>query len=765
MSTLANNDRVGHRERILTTLVPAIGFLLVPAILWASPFGTTTNVGGDAPNLLFLHPLQFLLHVGFKANDNGLAGYDQFITDDSAALAAVALKALHLNPEIIFSGAVLALTYLGVQRLVLQVLPTPQPKAAWRAACFAGAVASTAPLVAQLFWATYLPRLVLLPLVPWLVVLTARFVESGRLRNLLAAGVACALCASGVVDVPGSLPAFIFYVAAVAITTRRTLLTRRAVARLAGFVGGVAALNAYWLVPFGLYVGRGGEAAYATSGAGVSQTIQQARLLAGYQSLPEALSLQVSHPMMNAFHWSQLVGLGWLRSTEAFGYLPAASVVLGVAVSLRPQAASRYRTVFVPLALLAVVMLGFATLRLPGSIAVFDGLAHVVPAWTSVRTFFGTFAIPYVLAMSIAAAVGLVVLAEARPRAALVISSVGAAVFVLYGGQLLTGLYFKLPYSSASPARRVLDSLPTGYEATLRRVATNSAPVLSLPLTTTTWSYLAGRDTSGANVTYIGLSPLFNLRGVIDYDGLTTFDTAADPTVVDSVTKAAVSGTTSLLARTIAALGVHWIIDEKIASSDTAFAGSVGAANAEQGLAEAAAIERLLHSRRTSTAGRYSLRKVGSEAAVPYVAIDRVTPFLSRPGGLGRVASGAYAGPLRSACPGLTGGSAYVDSRTLIVTVTRPLAAGRCAVVYRAAYSSSWQATVRESGRVSHVRSSQAYGFANGFVLPALAPGRVVVHLDSDSASLWPFGGAVSAIALVALAGAALRRTRTRAED
>jgi hypothetical protein len=759
----SGRDLVGSREGSLTTFLPALALLVVPGLLWTSALGTGTNVGGDVPNLLFLQPLQFLDHLGLRLSGNGLAGYNQFVTYDSLAVLALVLKTLHLNPEVFVSGLTLALTYVGVQRLVLVAASDSTTKAAWRAACFAGAVAALAPMISEAFWTNYLPRLYLLALAPWLIVFAVRYIRSGKFRYAIAAAGTCAFCSIAIADVPGSLPIFVFCVIAVIILLRASLLTRIGMIRLVYFAAFVIGINAFWIVPFSVSFFEGqSQVVYASSQLASTQTIQLARALAPQQSLANVLSLQMSQSMMVANQWSQESLARWLGWLEAIGYLPVVCLVFGLiasAISPRTRNKGTTRGALLGFSVVSLIALGLVSLRLPGSLAAFDEMARIVPGWSAERNFYETFAIPYVLAVAVAGGLGLVAIAEAGLlRTARLTAYIGAALFVFYDAQLLTGQYFRLPYFTGSTSNRVVSSMPLDYDAVVGYIASHTnAPAVTLPLIVTDWSYLAGKDSTGASVTYIGISPLFYLSGIDDYDGVGSFQTSTNSNVMTNVEKDIAAGATPRLARVISALGVQWIVDEGIANPNGAFKDIVAADNVDQSLTETQDLVGELRARFITSSGLYTLLRVGSEVDIPYASIDRSTKFLRSRNGLNQVATGTYTGSLRSPCGVIQDGSA--DSENVVVLhakVTGPLSKGHCSVVLRTGYSTSWRAVVRQGSHVYDVPVSLAYGFADGFTLPALQKGRLTIQFENNAQAKWKIGAGISSFTVVTVLGLGL---------
>jgi hypothetical protein len=456
--------------------------------------------------------------------------------------------------------------------------------------------------------------------------------------------------------------------------------------------------------------------------------------------------------MMENFTWTQESLASWLEWLEVIGFIPVVCLLFGSFASLvspRTPASNATRRALLGFALLSVILLAFVSLRLPGSLWTFDEFARIVPGWSAERNFYETFAIPYVLAVAIAGGLGLVAVADAGLlRTAKVTAYIGAAAFVFYDAQLLAGQYFRLPYYNGSTANRVLSSLPKNYEMVLDHIESHMhAPVLTLPLTVTDWSYLSGKDSRGVNVTYIGISPLFYLNGIDDYDGLGSFQISDSTKLMAAVSHDVSSDMTNRLTRTFSALGIEWIVAEHVSNPNATFAHVVIGSSISQALSESVSLIGGLDATPIASWGRYTLLQVGRSVSTPYISVDRSTSFLRDTNGLNRVANGTYNGSLRSSCPRVhNGSSSNEDVRVIHANLAAPISNGKCVAVLRSAYSGSWHAVVQQGSHTYQVPASLAYGFADGFTLPALQPGPVTIRFENGSGKAWPIGAAISFI-------------------
>jgi hypothetical protein len=402
------------------------------------------------------------------------------------------------------------------------------------------------------------------------------------------------------------------------------------------------------------------------------------------------------------------------------------------------------------LILVAMVMLGFISLTFPpGARQLFDFLTVHLPGWVAVVDFYETFAIPYVVAFALATAVGFYVLATFLSRTAIV--AIGVIVIILfgiYGAPLLIGDSYRNPYYSSSPANRVLSKLPSGYTTLASRIVTSGgAPVLSLPLLQPAWTYLVGTGSKGRSNTYIGIPPLYYLYGVSDYTGVSSFESSIAPDLLTDLENSITTGNAESFSRVVRLLGVRWVESELSVVHQIDFQKVNSQTTPAAALSFAKAVERDLHAVAVANDGKFSLLRVPAKFASSVISIDRATVFSQSSNGISRVAAGFYQGPLRSDCPNVTGGNRVSSAPEASAHITRYIAAGRCFVTFRVPYSSLISATLVENGRSISLRHREVYGFANGFILPALKRGHVTITFSNKSSFNDELGVAFSLLA------------------
>jgi hypothetical protein len=753
-------------------VLPVLLLLIIPSFTWSgSAGGATASVGGDIPNTLFLNPGAFLSHLIGQHTGVGLTGSDTFLPYLSLALIAFVLKAVGLAPQLVTSGLVLAFTYLGVYVLAITVLPRRAPWMSHMSAAVGGSIAAVAPLIAQNFWADFEPRLYLLPLVPWLIYACIKFLRSGSARYLVAGALMTAAASAGIADIPGLIPVLLLIIMLVIVfVSHEHLVGWIYTRRLLIFVGVAALVNAYWLVPFGagLLAGQA-EAVSTTSSAGQAGALVLVAALAPYQQLSDLLALRESVPMMVAFTWSQLPLSSWYQFWWPVGFLPIGIAFGGFFTGL--FGSRRREDSQIPLLALLVVsmvMLGFISLLFPpGAHEVFDFLIVHLPGWVAVKNFYETFAIPYVLAVALAACFGFYYLATIASRT--VMTAVGLIVITLigiYGAPLLTGAPYRSPYYSVSPANRVLSSLPSGYSAMVSRIVkSGGAPALSLPLLQPAWTYLVGDGSNGRAGTYIGIPPLYSLYGVQNYVGVSSFASTIAPDFSTNLESSITTGRADILARVVGMLGVRWVVTDLSVVHQVDFSTVNSQSTPAAALTFARAVEQNLHAVPVAREGNYALLRVPASFGSSVVSIDRATDFSLSSDGISQVAAGIYQGSLRNSCPSVTGGRSAKGVPEVSARIAHRVAAGSCFVALRVPYSTLWSATLVQNGRTIPLEHRQVYGFANGFVLPALSRGHVSITFSNRSSSFDALGAAISLPALLLLLFGPFVYARLRRRD
>jgi hypothetical protein len=743
---------------VLIVVLPALLLLVIPSLTWGGSAGSSTaSVGGDVPNTLFLDPGSFLSHMIGQHTGNGLAGGDTFVPYLSLAVIALVIKTIGLAPQLIISGLVLAFTYLGVYVLIVSVLPRRERWMSQVSAAVGASAAALAPLVAQTLWTNFEPRLYLMPLVPWMIYALVQFMRTGLARYLLAGAVMTVMCSAGIADIPGSLSAFLLIVIVVALLTLyERLISWEHAWRFVIFAAVLALVNAFWILPFasGLLTGQS-QALYSTSASGQQAAVALVASLVPYQQLSDVLGLRVSVRMMESFTWPQLTFASWYQRWWLVGYFPFAFSIAGSSAHLlRPDRRREDRNPVVGLLVILLLMLGFISLTFPpGAHEVFNFLTVHLPGWVSEKNFYETFAVPYVVAVALAGGAGFYALVRFVPRTVFI--ATGLVVIILlgiFGAPLLAGEPYRNAYYSASPANRVLSSLPSGYISMVSRISKfGAAPVLSLPLLAPAWTYLVGKESDGRTGTYIGIPPLYYLYGVPDFVGVSSFASTTDPDFSTNLDTSIANGRADVVARVIRMLGIRWVLSDVSVVHQVDFDTVNSETTAAATLAFSRELERDLDVITVAKDGRYSLLKVPRHLSSPAISIDQTTRFSMSSNAISRVAAGFYQGPMRSACPDVTGASNSDAAQQLAVHVTGKVEARSCFVALRVPYSTLWSASIIENGRSIPLNHREVYGFGNGFMLPTLSRGNITIELSNGSSFIADSGVIASIAASVAL--------------
>lgn len=756
---------------LVTVILPVLLLLVLPSLTWSGSAGrATASVGGDIPNVLFLNPGSFLSHLIGQHTGNGLTGTDTFLPYLSLAAIAFIFTSIGLAPQLVISGLVLALTYLGVYVLAQSILPRRAPWMSQMSAAVGAITAAVAPLISQTFWTNFEPRLYLLPLAPWMIYALIQFIRTGLTRYLLAGAAMTVASSAGIADIPGALSVFLLIVIVVAILILCEHLIGWMYAwRMVIFVGVVSLINAYWILPFaiGLVVGQA-QAVYSTSASGQQAAVALVASLVPYQQLSDVLGLRASVRMMERFSWTQLAFSSWYQRWWLLGYLPFVLTFGGSSVELlSPDRQRSGRKLLFGLFIVSLVMLGFITLIFPpGAHEVFDFLTLHLPGWVAEKNFYETFAIPYVVAFALAASAGFYALMRLFSQKAVI--AIGLVVVILigiFGAPLLMGEPYRNPYYGNSTANRVLSSLPSGYTSAVSRIIkSGAAPVLSLPLLQPAWTYLVGQESNGRTGTYIGIPPLYYLYGVPDFVGVGSFASTVDPNFSTILDVAMAEGRADVFSRVVLMLGVRWVVADLSVVHQADFQTVNSQINPATALSFATEVERDLHAVPVSNDGGYSLLRVPSDKSSSVVSIDRATKFSLSSDGISQVAAGFYQGALRSACPSIAGGRSASAVTEMSVHVTRPIAPGRCFVTLRVPFSTLWSATLVENGRTIALKHLQVYGFANGFILPALSRGNITITLSNRFSFFDNLSAIISLVAsfslIIWIVDFALRRRR-----
>lgn len=713
----------------LLAYIPGLGAFLIPLVFWGSSLGRQVNIGGDVPNFLFLHPLAFLLHGALSSYAPGLSGYDTGAPDLSLAVEALVARSIHLNPQLTLAGVTLALTYLGAVMLAQELMSNVKEAVRLSSSVVAGAIAALAPMIAENFWTNFLFRVYLMPLALWSSLWLIRYLRSGGSRYLVALSLSCAAASAALSDIPGTVPVVIWVGLVVVAACGRALFARRALSRLVTVCMVVGISNLFWLFPFlaGFFLNQA-QVVYATSSTATLQTVGLLRSLAPLQRAGDVAALQLSVPMLESYRWPQLATVPWLSSLRLIGYLPWLFIGGGILCGHRVKRHMGQLQLAV-LATIALVFLGAASLTFPpGSLDVVLYLARAVPGWAAMRNFYETFAIPLALTVALAAAMGVahIALALQKHWTSVLAAVVVVLGFAAYDLPLITGSYFRLPYYRGSAAERVVSALPGGYMSLVRDVRRlGGGMVVSLPLLSPDWTYLTGK-TGVAGGTYIGISPMYYLSGIDNLVGTASFYSSSDPSLASIVAADLSSGRSLPLARVLEALGARWLLVDAAAWRQPDFASlSTVQPPSENSILDAKLLSDLMAKPIAHTQALI-LYRVGGARRVPFLSLDEKSALSEPRSWLALLAAGVKNSP-GARCPlvargfvgmdGVPSGSVRVRTNVALVR--------RCVLVLREPYSSGWTLQVVARGRRAILHSQRAYGYANGFVLPRWAVGRL----------------------------------------
>lgn len=738
---------------------PGIALLLVPLVFWNGLSGKNSLVGGDVPSLIFLYPEKFLSHTAFTLVGGNLSGINSSIQWTGIALLALLVHLANLNAQGIINGLTLSLTYFGVARLIL-VVKDDTSKGFHLAGVAGGVTACLAPMIAQSFWVNNLPRLYLTAFAPWLMVLLIRYVKTGMNRYIFGASCAIFFAAPAIADIPGSLPVALLILLLIPILTLSTCFSWQGLRRIVAFFSLSTLLNSIWLIPLSAtYFLATYQVASATSTSGKVTAVSLINSLAPLQSLSDSLSLRFSEPMAASFGWVQLPLELELQKFSILSYVPVLIIAVAAIMSLVSRTASKQlRIRFTMLFAISTMMLSLQSLSLiPGVKTAFKYLTFNVPGWTSQRNFWETFAIPLVLAVSLTLGFAVMLLAESQFRKLmLLIPTIGIIIETFYGFPLLKGDYFNLPYYSGASPNRVVNGLPTAYQQLLRKIPSKqSSPILSLPIQAPAYSLLTGSTSKKRYETYIGVSPAFFEYHMSDYNGIAAFGTSNLGGLQQNISNDLRNNNVVHLAQVIRLLGIAWIIDNRTFPMRT-YEKTSPFPSYSDALTFSEKLLSQLDAIPVESIANYTLYRVQASMRIPFISVDKSTPFMRDKYGILKLADGLYPGPLGTSCPGakvITSGSSYGFKLKLHLSTE---IASDCYVIVRNSYSQLWSSSLLSDGRskdlLPHIR---AYGFANAFELPALHKGNWTIEVNYKAQRYVTIGIWVTAIGWMLSLGSA----------
>lgn len=708
-------------------VLPATAIFLLPLLMWTGVTGNLMNLGGDDSHFMYAYPLRWLEHASLPALDQGFVGYNPRTYFIPFTLVASFIQAIGLNTEGVIFGATLALTYLGITRLTLELLggESPADKAA---AAVAGTIAICAPLIAETQWSSLLTAIVWQPLLPWLLLLFIWHQRTGRARTCIAAGVTVAVGAVAINEIPWTLPCGMLLLG-LALVAYLAGTYRFNLKRFLIFVTVVLGLSAFWIVPIiAAPVFQQAQFAYAVSAIGKSDAIKVVRTLAPLMSLSDALQLRNSTRLMEAFGHPELVANQWSSQRfQILGLLPLFVVAGGVLRTGFARRSVGTRLTF-GLGLLLVLFLYLETLQLiPAGVRIFEVLTNSLPGWVSVRNFYDKFATPFVLVYAITAGVCLRQLLRALGSpAALLVGVVLAGAFAIYDLPFLTGAEFRMPYYGDVAYNRVMPGLPASYTALLQKLEQLPAgPVLTLPLSNPSWSVVPSDKTTGV---YIGVSPIFFITGRSDFNGVQSFSTPLVPYLASMIADDLTQGQTKRFARVVAEVGIRYVV---VATADDFahdFYRSGAVADPLQEATETAELIRELAPREIASFGPYQLREIATTYQKPLLSLVRPPNGFAGSSSYLEAVNLGIEKPSMDPC-GQSGQIRIVDASPDHYVVAVPPTVLPCRLVLRVPFSQGWQIVPDHRGTgggQTTTASREIYGFANSFDIATSSEWRTV---------------------------------------
>jgi hypothetical protein len=736
-------------------VLPATILFLLPSVVWTGGSATVMNLGGDDSHLMYAYPQQWLDHAAIPPLDQALVGYNPRTYFVPFTTVALLIHAVGLNAEAVIFGIALALTYLGVFRLMLELL-VGRGALQIGPATVAATISVCAPLIAETQWASMLTSILWQPLLPWLLLLFIWHQRDGSLRSVLTAGLAVVAASVAVNQLPWTMACGLLLVGLATVAALAGVYRFNA-RRLAGFVLAVSALNAFWLLPTIVApLLHQVQFAYALSSNGKTEAIRVIRAVAPLMSPADALELRSSTLLMEAFRHPELVPNRW--SSERFhilGYLPVAIVVGGVLRAGFDSRSKEKRLVY-GMGLLTLVFLYFETLGIvPSGQRLFEVFTTSVPGWVGVRNFNDKFATPFVIVYALAVGVCLnQLLRGATATVPLIASALIAGAMVIYDIPFLLGAEFAMPYFGDVQYNRVMAGLDPQYISMVSKLRMlPPGPVLTLPLSNPAWSVV---PSSGRGV-YIGVSPIFVLTGRSDYNGIQSFGTPLAPELQTIVTQDLATSNLEGFARIIGELGIRYVVVANSDDIDHSFYKTAAVSDPVLELTQTRLLANEVAPTEIATFGPYELRAISPKYLKPTFSLVSASAELIHSQAYLEAANlGVLSRSDQSECA-QSGGIQLSESRVDRYVLRVPPTGEACDLILRTPYSPGWQAEVRVAGRPHKVDSRQAFGFANSFDLEP-APYWRTIEIRFGPSLISVIGSAVSVCSLLLLL--AIQRTR-----
>ncbi|MFP5372217.1 MAG: hypothetical protein ACLGI3_15925 [Actinomycetes bacterium] len=720
--------------------VPAVSLVTVVLVLWTGVTGNRMNLGGDDSHLYYLDPWRWLRHGPLTVVDNGFVGFNARVFFVPFVAVVGVLSWLPINVQGLCFGLLLAATWTGVARLVLELLDG-RPGAG-DAAQVAAAVTTLAPVVAATQWTHQLYPIYWMAALPWLVVFVLRHQAGGAWRWVWLSVATTVGLAPAMSAAPWTAACALLAVPLVAIglVARRTAFRP---GRLVVLAAATAGANLFWMVPMVAAAGSGQvQFSDAASDAGRDSAARTVRTLAAVQQPADTAALRVSSRLLRESDSPAARPNRWSERLEVLGMLPIAVTVAGALAALGHD-----RRLVAVSAGLFVLWLAFFWLSsvsaLPSGENVFVWLTRRVPGWAAFRNFQDKFAIPFASIAGIAAGVGFASLtATWHRRARTSAAAILVAAWAVYGLPLLGGEYFRLPYVGGSTTNRIASGLPASYQELL--AAVDDLPpgaVLTVPLRRPAWTLLpTARDSA-----YVGLSPVNLLTGRSDVNGLDVAPRPARSGVTADLVAAVRRGDVRSVALALRRLGVsHVLVGPPV---DNALAGRFG-------LGGSATAERALWDRYVA---EFAPRTVWRRGDLAVHEIDPAwrTDALELRSPLPAAGTGPATDDEEAAGTGCGRPLRWSQASPTQFRATVPARPGGCSVVLRQAFHTGWRA--RLAGK--EIGPRLAEGFATQFPVPPSTHAQVL-DVTFAPQRLVPVSAAASIVALAAIGFASLLTRR-----
>ena len=734
----------------------------MPLLIWTGPFSSHMNVSGDASLLFFQYPRLWLAHSPVTSISNTIAGYNpqpQFIPFVALLWA---LQCLHLNSEGVLLGAVLGVGYSATAHLTM-MLAGARRIPAHLAGMVAGTIVVCAPLLAAEQWTAILPELFWIGLLPLTLIMFIHHQRRGGLALPIAAAILLAIFAPAFTDVPGFLPVAFTWVALVVCFAMTGVFALRP-SRAAMFAGICVVGAVFWLGPWlvGGLLFHNSTFGLAASSATRASSAALIGDLAAHSSISDAAGLRGSYEMAAYYAWPHLGVMEWSQRLWPIGYLPALAVMAGAVQTLRRTATRTQLVLPVLLILMSAVTAFMITVQvIPHGAMIVAFLIDRVPGLDGERNFYVVWAIPFCFVTALAVGVWTSrLLAAIGQRAAALVAVAFVAAFVIYDAPFLGGAIFTQAHASDAPSSKAIDGLAPEYLRLLDRLE-NLPPgaVLTLPLREPAWSFVPSSHTDLEAGAYLGLSPIYYLSGRSDFDGIDSFQGAAEPGLAAAIRSAIKRQDLAAVARAVGALGVRYVVLDEAALTQP-FEMTPLVVPPTQTAAEWSQFVATYAWRVVWHDGPYSLRELDPSVQSGLAGLVGPHDAVGSDAYVTALASGLPLAPPRSACSVSSSALRIVSWSAEHAEVAAASTPAGCAIHLLVAPADGWRAIFTPEG-ASSKQIEEAPKTANAagltFEVPeVIRSGRYVVDLTYRPATLIPvssFGSVGGMLVLIACAG------------